>query len=86
MTQLLSFLPLSVFTVFLQNEIHALFVGFFLEANSSSEESSGNSDGDVYKIYLHAIKFLSPDDVPASRHLDDKGLPLNGLPQGHSGR
>ena len=56
-----------------------------VDGKSSHEDSSGSSSGDVYKIYLHAIKFLSPE-TPAAGHHGNMGLPLDGMPQGQTDR
>ena len=65
---------------------HALFLTL-LDSKSSCEvkDSSGSSGGDVYKIYLHAIKFLSPE-TSTSGHHNNLGLPLDRMPQGQSDR
>ena len=56
-----------------------------VDGKSGHEDSSGSSSGDVYKIYLHAIKFLSPE-TPAAGHHGNMGLPLDGMPQGQTDR
>ena len=56
-----------------------------VDGKSGHEDSSGSSSGDVYKIYLHAIKFLSPE-TPAAGHHGTMGLPLDGMPQGQTDR
>ena len=56
-----------------------------VDGKSGHEDSSGSSSGDVYKIYLHAIKFLSPE-TPAAGHHGNMGLPLDGMPEGQTDR
>ncbi|KAK7109404.1 E3 ubiquitin-protein ligase E3D-like [Littorina saxatilis] len=57
------------------------FVGFVKKKVSDGSQEDGSGDGrDVYKIYLHAIKFLSPE-TSFSCNLDNTGLPFGEMAQ-----
>ncbi|KAL8584017.1 hypothetical protein ACOMHN_048624 [Nucella lapillus] len=60
------------------------FMGFVKDKEGrSSYCESGAESGDVYKIYLHAVKFLSPDTFK-SPGVGDSRLPLHKVPEDHN--
>ncbi|XP_076438862.1 E3 ubiquitin-protein ligase E3D-like [Babylonia areolata] len=56
------------------------FIGFVKDKGKSSCSKSQTEDSDVYKIYLHAVKFLNLDTFD-SCNLGDGGLPLSKVPE-----
>ena len=55
------------------------------ESRTKLTDKSEKSGGDIFKIYLHTIKFLSPDNFPAY-HMDDADFPYDEVPEDQNDR